>query len=122
MLLTGVCFLAITGCWSKSDRPELAPVQGKVTLDGDPLVGASIVFHPQQGKVSRAKTDAEGRYELVYLRDIMGAKLGEHRVAITTWTEETRQERLPLRYHSRSELSAVVKDEPNEFNFTLESE
>ena len=90
-------------------------------LDGAPLAGATVVFHPQQGKVSRGKTDAEGHYQLVYLRDIMGAKLGKHRVAITTWTEETRQERLPARYHSRSQLAADVKDESNVFNFDLQS-
>ena len=80
--------LANSGCSSKGDRPELAPVAGTVTLDEKPLARATVVFHPEIGKVSRAKTNDDGHYELVYLRDIMGAKLGEHMVSITTWTEE----------------------------------
>ena len=113
--------LANSGCSSKGDRPELAPVAGTVTLDGKPLARATVVFHPEIGKVSRAKTNDDGHYQLVYLRDIMGAKLGEHMVSITTWTEEDRRERLPPRYHQQSELKAEVTDGKNTFDFDLSS-
>ena len=107
------------GCYARSDRPELAPVAGAITLEGQPLVGATVVFHPDEGKVSRAKTDENGHYEMVYLREIVGAKLGHHKVKITTLSEETRKERLPPKYHQQTELEAVVDEGPNEFDFDL---
>ena len=109
----------VTGCSTRGDRPELGPVEGTVTLDGQPLAGATVIFHPDKGKISMAKTDDNGHYELVYLRDIKGAKLGHHRVEITTWTEQTRRERLPPRYHSHTELEAEVGERKNRFDFNL---
>ena len=114
-------FSSLAGCSTHGDRPEVAPVEGTVALDGQPLVDATVVFHPDQGKISMAKTDENGHYELVYLRDIKGAKLGHHRVEITTWTEQTRQERLPPKYHSQTELEADVGEGQNTHNFDLQS-
>jgi hypothetical protein len=113
---------AVAGCGS-SDRPELGTVSGVVTLDGAPLSGALVVFTPDgQGRSSLGTTDVEGRYELVFLRDIMGANLGRHLVRITTATEENGgREVLPGRYHAASELSAEVVAGSNTIDFALGS-
>ncbi len=114
--------LLAVGC-GRSDRPDLGTVQGTVTLDGAPLAGALVVFTPSgPGRSSSDLTDAAGRYELTYLRDIAGATLGPHVVIITTATEERGgREILPPRYHEKTELSATVAAGVNTIDFPLES-
>ena len=108
------------GC-SKSSRPPLGIVSGAVTLDGRPLTDALVLFTPDgPGRTSRATTDAGGRYELAYLRDIMGADLGRHVVRITTASDENGgRERLPKRYHSATTLEATVEPGTNAIDFAL---
>jgi len=121
-LLAVVLFAIALGCGG-SDRPDLAEVEGTVTLDGVPLPGARIEFKPAQGKISSATTDENGHYELVYLRDIKGAVPGKHTVTITTASEHQPEERLPPRYHRETELTADVKPgETNKIPFALESQ
>ena len=118
MLLT---MLFAPGC-GRDDRPPLGRVQGVVTLDGEPLEGALVVFEPiEAARPSRGVTDAAGRYTLVYLRDIEGAVIGEHEVKIVTATEESPEERLPARYNRDTTLAAEVSRGRNEHNFELTS-
>ncbi|MFH1265855.1 MAG: carboxypeptidase-like regulatory domain-containing protein [Planctomycetota bacterium] len=118
LLLAGP-LLAAAGCGGAGDRPELGQVVGTVTLDGNALAGATVTFQPKQGKSSRGLTDAQGHYELIYLRDIKGAAIGPHKVMITTATEGALQEKLPARYHRESELNKEVKVGPNTIDFPL---
>jgi len=108
----------MSGCGGH-DRPELGTVTGVVTFENQPLPQASVVFEPEQGKDSRAVTDQQGRYELVYLRDIKGAVVGPHTVRITTATEVNPQEKVPARYHAQSELRVDVRSGANTFDFEL---
>ncbi len=119
--MLGIVGLVI-GCGGSGDRPELAPVEGLVTLDSQPLAGATIVFRPESGKASRGVTDAEGRYELIYLRDIKGAKLGKHTVTITTASEASPEERLPERYNRKTELTEQVDADTDSIDFPLKSD
>ncbi|MEA1951801.1 MAG: hypothetical protein U9N87_10480, partial [Planctomycetota bacterium] len=73
------------------------------------------------GKQSYAKTDAAGRYELIYLRDIKGAKVGPHKVIITTAAERSPQERLPACYNRQTTLTAQVEPGANTVDFDLKS-
>jgi hypothetical protein len=115
-----VC-VAIVGC-SQGDRPPLGTVKGVVTLDGQPLPNAAVRFLPVVPvRASMSMTDADGRYELVYIRDIMGAAVGDHRVEITTAAADT-QEKLPTRYHAQTTLTAKVEPGVNEINFDLTSD
>ncbi len=120
LLLVAVLFAP--GC-GRDDRPPLGRVQGVVTLDGEPLEGALVVFEPiEPARPSRGVTDAAGRYTLVYLRDIEGAVIGEHEVKIGTATEESPVERLPAHYHHATTLTAEVSRGRNEHNFELTSQ
>lgn len=116
------CAAIVTGC-TTSDRPPLGLVTGIVTLDGAPLPNATLAFTPDgPGRTSLGTTDVEGRYSLIYLRDIQGANLGHHAVRITTASEENGgKELLPKKYHSKSELSADVKPGSNTIDFALDS-
>lgn len=115
-----VGILAWTGCGS-GDRPDLGTVEGVVTLDGKPLAEAFVHFDPGTVRGSSGVTDAEGKYELTYIRDTKGAAIGEHIVRITKRTE-TAPETLPARYHAQTTLKATVKGGRNEINFELVSE
>jgi hypothetical protein len=113
--------LAIAGC-SRGDRPELSAVQGIVTFDGKPLPRATVIFQPANGgRSSRGLTDGQGQYQLLYLRDIEGAILGNHKVTITTATEDVRREILPARYNKQTTLSTEVCAGKNHYDFTLTS-
>ena len=91
--------LAIAGC-GQSDHPPLGRVSGKVTLNDKPLPGALVIFHPAKGHISCDTTNAEGHYDLVFIRDEHGAIVGKHRVEITTLaSEDARKELVPERYN-----------------------
>jgi hypothetical protein len=126
-----VLAIGLTGC-GKSSGPELAPVSGRVTLDGQPMYGARLRFQPEAGggSPSSGTTDQDGQYELSYKRGQKGAQIGWHKVRIDSAAElpgpngkPVRPPTLPPRYNVQSELRKEVKsDEENEFNFELTSQ
>ena len=86
-------------------RPALAEVEGTVTLDGKPVAGAGIVFHPDGLPAERWSSsgisDDAGRYRLVCVNGSAGACVGRHRVTVQerqaepTINIDTRTERAP---------------------------
>lgn len=118
-----VCFTLLTisfvGC-GKSGA-DIAPVAGRITLDGKPLENADIVFQPDGSKPpSSGRTNADGRYELAYKRGVMGGAIGSNTVRITISSEVVENPpSIPARYNSASELTKEVKSGQNEFNFDL---
>src|SRR5438309_11878761 len=85
-VLAGVVLLAAGGCADKDAFP-LVPVSGRITLDGQPLAGASVFFKPQgktPGFGAHGSTDADGRYVLTAARlNKPGTAIGEYTVAIS---------------------------------------
>ena len=118
LLLSALACIMLVGC-SRGDRPPLAPVSGVVTLNGKPLAGVKVVFQPQTGHASMGITDQNGRYELIYIRDVKGAMLGKHRVEISKQSEEGAPDQLDSRYNTESTLTRVVKGDSNTFDFEL---
>jgi hypothetical protein len=128
-----ILFAALPGCGdAPDDTPETGHVTGKVTLDGQAVEGARIYFRPNDGgQTSEAVTDAEGKYELRYKREMMGAKLGMHKVVITTLVEDQladdasvikgKPESIPAKYNAETTLTAEVKAGENPIDFPLES-
>lgn len=105
-----VAVLAITtGCGDS--KFKFAPIEGSVTLDGQPITNARVVFMPQSrtddgeaGPYSGGETDAEGHYSLASTDDTPrpGAVVGPHRIVIST----KRSHRHP------TELDTEVIDSP----------
>ena len=118
--------LLLAGCGSGNDR---AAVRGKVTLNGRPLADAIVQFQPvaPNGSPSAAKTDAQGRYELMSTFSTPGAIPDEHLVTIrsaaTYYDEEDcgaeQRERIPAKYNAQSELRRTVKPGRNTIDFDL---
>lgn len=112
----------VTGCGGgPSDQPDIGRVTGTVKMDGAPLPNANVQFQPEKGRPSFGKTDDSGVYELTYSASTKGAKIGKHKVTITT-AGETEDgtaipEKVPDTYNSQTTLSAEVKSGSNEINF-----
>lgn len=119
-LLVGL--LLITGC-DKSTGPELGQVKGRVTLNGQPLEGARIIFWPGEGRPSVATTDGAGRYELRYTTNQNGALVGNHQVRISTAIplpdDTTAKEVVPAEFNTNSTLVREVKLGRNEYDFDI---
>jgi hypothetical protein len=115
-----ICVVA--GCGKGG--PDLAPVTGRVTLDGRPLESVDVVFQPTNGNPpSTTRTDADGHYEMLYKRGLMGARVGEHTVRIGfTSNIVTNPPNIPAKYNMASELRREVKSGANELDFELTSE
>jgi hypothetical protein len=108
------------GC-GHGDRPELGTVTGTVTLDGKPLANAYVKFQPTLGRMSMSCTDKDGHYDLIYVRSIRGAKVGQHSISISTYLEDVSPERIPKKYNSETTLKREVKSGENTIDFLLES-
>ena len=74
-IILGCCLLSGCSGGTAEDMPEVAPVTGKVTLDGNSLKGVMIRFEPiEGGRSSLATSDDEGNYVLEYNSNTPGAK------------------------------------------------
>jgi hypothetical protein len=118
---------------------QLAPVAGKVTLDGQPLTGAWVHFAPMAterniapGPTSHGQTDAEGRFTLRVSPEEAGAVVGKNRVFITTLQEgksdqpdagvKAPRDRVPRKYNQETTLVfEVPAGGTDQANFALTS-
>jgi hypothetical protein len=131
----GLCFAA--GC---SGSREMAPVSGKVTLNGQPLADVRVMFQPVQADAGNAEADAMGSFGttdaqglfVLYLSDCgePGALVGEHRVVISDKATESdsdggyapvKKSRVPLRYADGSLSFKVEPEGSDQANFELKS-
>jgi hypothetical protein len=112
--------MAVIGCGGGADLPELVPVSGKVTLDGQPVAEARVSFEPEKGAMSSGRTDAEGHFEVYYAGANKGAIVGKHKVKISKMDGEAGSELIPPQFNEKTTLSQEVsKAGPNEFTFDL---
>lgn len=76
---------AINGCGSR-DQVRLVTATGRVTLNNDPVVDASVIFEPAsrvQGKLATGRTNAQGEFVL-YTDNRAGAVCGNYKAAIVS--------------------------------------
>jgi len=124
--------IALGGCTPSG--PELGQVSGVVTLDGSPLPEAFVFFkHTNGGRIARAVTDEEGKYQLNFSLSNSGAIVGPNDVRISTKVEALRddagkmipgtgkKELVPKKYNQDTELKVDVQRGKNELNFDLSS-
>lgn len=117
------------------DAPPVAPVAGRVTLDGKPLKHAIVKFVPvadsgqawMKGSTSFGMTDEDGKFTLTYATDedgkaVMGAVIGPHQVQIQL-NDITGARLIPEKYGtSKSDLKADVKQGIPPLDIALKSE
>ncbi|MBC7351982.1 MAG: carboxypeptidase regulatory-like domain-containing protein [Thermogutta sp.] len=81
------------GCGSRTrgNIPQTAPVSGIVTLDGQPVDGATVVFVPTGTPAygAYAVTDSKGRFVLKSSETVSGAVPGKYFVQVTKLVTDT---------------------------------
>lgn len=79
----------IVGC-SSGDRLPVVPVSGSVVLEGEPVEGAMLVFHPREsrdaGVLSYAESTADGTFQASTYDAYDGIPEGDYAVTLT-WPE-----------------------------------
>lgn len=113
--------LVPTGGCNWGDRPDLGQVKGTILVDGKPASDVTVSFTQIGFRASRGLTDEQGNYELVYIKGVKGAVLGEHRVELRYYATEAgpKQPQLPAKYNSESELTRRVERGLNQIDFEL---
>ncbi|WP_339728927.1 hypothetical protein [uncultured Gimesia sp.] len=82
-LLFSLILVFTTGCsGAPNDTPKTVEVKGVVTIAGNPISDATIVFLPKSGPSAVGRTDQSGAYTLKTGK-APGATPGQHTVTIT---------------------------------------
>ena len=119
-----VCLLAAVAMGCQQSDFKIVPIAGRVTLDGQPVAGARVMFSPKAvagelraGPDSYGRTDADGRFQLQTIKGQDGAVVATHTVRFRTRTETEdaqgkvvieREEVFAARYNDESELTYDV--------------
>ena len=102
------CSLTLAGCGG-----NLVTVKGKVTLDGEPLSGATVSFVPAEGSDKLGTpvglTDESGIFYLTTREQFDGAVPGEYRVCIKKYSMPERQSTSLETPHDRESANAYAK-------------
>lgn len=108
--------VVMTGC---GRRFPMAEVSGKVTLDGKPLSGATVMFVPERGFAAAGTLQPDGTFRLISGTPGRGAVIGSHKVAVLP--EDPLDTRYPPKFRDpqTSGFSVDVKAGKNTFEFDL---
>ncbi len=117
--------LLATGCGG--DGPEVVPVSGNVTWNGDPMPSGTIVFRPADGVArSEAGQIEEGYYSLDVPPGAKTVEITARRVVEGKFDTSNPGEKVPLteqyvpkEYNAETTLEADVGDTTS-FDFSLE--
>lgn len=131
IMITASCFVLI-GCGG-TDGPKTVDVTGTVTLDGDPLPNATLMFKPEGSdnvySGAYGFTDEEGVYSLVTSSNTEGAPPGKYRVEISTYAQPDEDEgtaasleKIPIVYNEESNLVVDVTADGGPYDFELKSD
>ena len=118
--LVVLCIASLLSGCGGGDMPELGDVYGKVTMDGQPVVGVNILFTPETGRPAGGVTDSEGNYELKYLEGYGGCKVGKAKVTFEWSPGVEASVAIPAKYIQVG-YDVEVRSGSNELNFPMES-
>ncbi|QDV18259.1 hypothetical protein Pan153_29160 [Gimesia panareensis] len=137
-------FAALSGCGGSDSGPgiDMIPVSGSVVMDGKPLVGAMVEFHPTGGTKGNGAfglTDEAGKFTLTDFHSNPGCPPGEYGVTFSKLTQPDgspippdspqggvgMKEQIPPAYNLFKPNSivqaATVKSPESTFEFQLDS-
>ena len=128
ILVVLVSPLLVAGC--NESNYDIAPVSGKVTINGKPIQGLHVLFQPRAqgdklsvGSGSTGTTDADGRFKMKMTDPQMdGAVVGNHVVRFSTIDirdQSGRQLVLPPTYTDGSMKFEVPKGGTDQANFDI---
>lgn len=130
--LAGLLAIAtsVQGGCSSGNRLDVAPVCGKVTLDGKPVSAGIVVFTPERGRGARGQLASDGSFVLSTYGEGDGAIVGLNKIAVAPPPEDESGRRppgyaeIPQHYHNgkSSGLEGEVKaGRSNVFDLKLHS-
>jgi hypothetical protein len=86
VLPLGLVVVTLAGC---SRGPAVVRVEGKVTLNDQPLTGAVVTYHPDGNTpgdaLASGRTDETGQFTLRGRSGSEGAMAGSYKVTISKW-------------------------------------
>lgn len=83
MTLLGVGLL-VAGAGCSDSGKTLAPVRGKVLLDGKPMTSGQVLTQPKAGRGSNGAIQLDGSFELTTGNE-PGALAGSHQVSVVAY-------------------------------------
>jgi len=112
-LFISLAMVTLSGCGDSG--PELVPITGKVSLDGEPVAFKSLTLSPIEGTAGHGAsgfTDGEGSFTLLAvvpgaIRDFHGCPPGRYRVVIT-------EPLIPMTDEDFQDVAAGVVPDDNE--------
>ena len=138
-LLAVLSTVLLAGCGSR--HPDVVPVAGRVMIDGNAVKSGRVMFYPEKGRAATGPIQSDGSYVLTTYASEDGALLGSHKVTIQATEligppppppEEEYKVRdkipvvkwiVPQKYAdpTTSDLTAEVKSQKNQIDFSLKS-
>ena len=116
-LLGAVLALLVAGCGG----PQMSPVKGRVTFNGEPVKEAQITFSPmgaegqkETGKPGTGFTDDQGNFDLSTFKNYDGALQGTHNVLVVL--DDTN----PAKCKRTKNVTLDVKPGANEFTIEMD--
>jgi hypothetical protein len=115
-LATSAVLLASTiGCGGGSDHLPRGQVTGKVTLNGEPVSAATILFRPETGRAGRGKVENGVIVDASTYGGNDGIVLGSHKIAVQPIPEvapvtTSRMDESPISGKSVQPLPSYAKD------------
>jgi hypothetical protein len=79
--LVGVTLLTAAACGGSAKPVKVA---GRITLDGQPLTGATVVFTPADGNgnIASGRTNSDGEFRLTTFNTDDGAVPGDYKITV----------------------------------------
>lgn len=82
----GGALIGSMGCGPRG-LPNMVPIRGRVTLDGQPLTTGSVIYAPKipGGRQAKGELGGDGTFTLTTLRPGDGAQAGEYLVSVISF-------------------------------------
>ncbi len=110
-LMLSIC-LGLVATLAGCSGSNMLPVEGTVTLDGEPLEGAAISFVPAEGgRPCTGQTDADGHFTLASYVAGDGVPPGEYKVTIVKLDTRRQAEAAPVEDGTEGEEEVMGKVE-----------
>ena len=101
-----------TGCGYR--RPPQVKTTGTVTLDGEPVAQASLMFIPDSGRPASGNTNTNGEFQVSSFGGNDGLPAGNYRVTATKLVLKDKFQQLYDRQVERAAAEAEPGEEPEE--------
>ena len=103
-LLLAVLSLSFTGCGYR--RPAQVKTTGTVTLDGEPVANAALMFIPDSGRPASGNTNTNGEFQISSFGGNDGLPAGNYRVTATKLVLKDKYQQLYERQVERAAAEA----------------